>query len=45
MYRAYAKRDVWLIINEFVASARAELAIDGIPPPEPPCSDVWGYGL
>ena len=41
MYLAYPKRDVWLIIYEFVASAWAELAIDGIPPPEPPCSDVW----
>jgi len=41
MYRAYPKRDVWLIIYEFVASAWAELPIDGIPPPEPPCSDVW----
>ena len=41
MYLAYPKRDVWLIIYEFVASAWAEVAIDGIPPPEPPCSDVW----
>ena len=41
MYLAYPKRDVWLTIYEFVASAWAELAIDGIPPPEPPCSDVW----
>jgi hypothetical protein len=41
MYLAYPKRDVWLIIYEFVASAWARLAIDGIPPPEPPCSDVW----
>ena len=41
MYLAYPKRDVWLIIYESVASAWAELAIDGIPPPEPPCSDVW----
>jgi hypothetical protein len=32
MYLAYPKRDVWLIIYEFVASAWAELAIDGIPP-------------
>jgi hypothetical protein len=27
----YPKRDVWLIIYEFVASAWAELTIDGIP--------------
>ena len=32
MFLAYPKRDVWLIIYEFVASAWAELAIDGIPP-------------
>jgi hypothetical protein len=41
MYLAYPKREVWLIIYEFVSSAWAELEIDGIPPPEPPCSDVW----
>jgi hypothetical protein len=32
MYLAYQKRDVWLIIYKFVASAWAELSIDGIPP-------------
>ena len=41
MYLAYPKREVWLIIYEFVASGWVELGIDGIPPPEPTCSDVW----
>jgi hypothetical protein len=41
MHLAYPKREVWTIIYEFVSAACIEIEIDGIPPPEPPCSEVW----
>ncbi len=41
MHLAYPKREVWIIIYEFVMTACSEIGNDGNPPPEPPCSEVW----
>ena len=41
MHLAYPKREVWIIIYQFVVTACSEIGNDGMPPPEPPCSEVW----
>ena len=41
MHLAYPKREVWIIIYQFVVTACSETGNDGMPPPEPPCSEVW----
>ena len=41
MHLAYPKREVWIIIYEFVMTACSEIGNDGNPPPEPPRSEVW----
>jgi hypothetical protein len=41
MHLAYPKLEVWIIIYEFIMTARIDVKIDGIPPPVSPCSEVW----
>jgi hypothetical protein len=41
MHLAYPKHEVWITIYEFVAAACLEIGVDEIPPPAPPCPEVW----